>query len=253
MSSGQIGIPVTLSAPLLIGIPDVDEAGYLTSSQLQVLLQRISDRHSDILGCGWETMHANQAYWVISRIKVEILRRPMVHDELTILTWPNPAGVTGVDRQYRITDSHGQVVICAMAKWTIVEGNSQRPIRATEFPLLDTSLPYVTEKIWPAGFDRFVVPLSDADAFVTRLIQNVDIDANGHVNNTRYIAFAEEAAVTVFGNEVPRSRFQIHYLAPLYAGETITLRLHQEGSAVLILGTVLRNAESIRTFQGLLE
>jgi acyl-CoA thioesterase FadM len=239
---------VSIRTSLILQSADVDGGGLLTSSRLQTILQMVSDRHSDLLGCGWVAMHQEGYYWVISRIRVRIDRRPRLGEKLTIETWVNPAGAAGVDRNYRIFDEKHQILVEAMAKWSIVALDSHRLIRSVGFALLDQTLPYRTEKVFPDGFGRLVFASSESDPIVPRKIIACDIDANGHVNNTRFIAFVEDAARFVYGSNLSSNQFLIHYLAPLYADETVFVSLHKEAQGVAAEGTVVQSGVHVRAF-----
>lgn len=228
---------------------ETDEKGFLRAVGIQKALMQASNLHSDQLGCGWEAMRQKGVFWVISRIRFQFFRRPLAGERLEILTWPNPAGIAGVDRNYRVSDAKGYLVAEAMAKWSIVDVQEGKPVRAMDYPLVNPHLNYSLEQVWAVGFERFRDYSEAGDPFVDRRILAEDIDENGHVNNTRYIVFAEEAAKTVLGKSFPYLSFQISFLAPLFVGETVSMRVHREDGMVDVEGSVLRNGRRLRSFR----
>lgn len=221
----------------------------MTLLGMQKRMMDISLDHSEQLGCGWNAMRAMGAFWAITRIKIRMDRRPVLGEAVIVRTWPNPATSTGVDRNYRVTNWEGRLLAEGMAKWTIVDLRDGKPLRANEFPLVNQALDYSNESVWQTGFDRFPPLETEDDPFIERLILASDLDANHHVNNLRYLVFVQEAIEGLIHTPLDAQECQIHYHAPLFAGEVVRIGLHLDLDTWDIEGTVLRDHRRIRSFR----
>jgi acyl-ACP thioesterase len=228
---------------------EVDEHGALTAQSLQRYFQIVADRHSEILGCGWDDMRNAAAFWVISRIRIEIYQRPTVNEIIHVRTWPNPASASGVMRNYLVENSKHEVIAKGMALWSVVNMITDKGMKATEFPLLNQSLPYSTEKVFPDDFERMNILFDLQDPILTRQLQYRFMDKNGHVNNTFYITGVEKSINHIYDPNFHATNYQINYRSPLFAEEIIRLHLKKDGTFYYGEAFVLRQGVWVKTFQ----
>jgi len=228
---------------------EVDEQGYLTAESFQRYFQIASDRHSDLLGCGWNEMRSASAYWVISRFRMEILRRPAVGEIIHLTTWPNPASPSGVIRNYLVDNSNHEIIAKGMALWSVVSMMTDKAISATDFPLLDQSVPFSSEKVFADGFERMNIVFDLQDPIFPKKIAYRYIDKNGHVNNAFYITGTEKAIRQFYLPNFHASSYQIHYLAPVFAEEMVRLHIKCDGTFYFGEAFTLREGNWLKAFQ----
>ncbi len=150
----------------------------------------IAGFHADALGCGRQALQYHNLTWVLSKIQIEQHAPISIGQTLTIATWP--AGVERLQyrRDFTIADAAGNTLFSVISWWVLLNMSTRRLEKMPDdlaplytkpdfaLPYTPTRLPVVTEK-------------AEGPEFVVRY---ADIDQNQHVNNVRYIDFAQEAA-----------------------------------------------------------
>lgn len=228
---------------------DSDPKDGVTAAHLQKMLMDLSIAHANELGAGWSDLQKLGVFWVVSRFRLRFLRPLRRGTKVFLRTWPNRADVSGVDRNFQVRDEYGVLSAEAMCRWVIVRTADGKPVKASDFPLLDSSGDYLSDRVWGAGCGDFPVPSGEDDRRLNRIVLPEDIDENHHVNNVRYVAFAEEAAAVLYPGRPPRREFGIRYLAPVFAGERLELRFHSADGILGCEGTLVRDRITVKAFR----
>ena len=74
--------------------------------------------------------------WVVVRYEVLFERPVLPGEDLLIRTWAMPFRHRMSQRNYRITDRDGALVLTAAGIWTIVDRESRKMVDPAEYPLL---------------------------------------------------------------------------------------------------------------------
>lgn len=228
---------------------EVDDFGFLTAEALQHYFEVIGFRHSEEHGCGWEDMREHLGFWVISRIKVEIVRLPAKNEIFRIFSWPNAATATGIIRNYIVKDTNDEVIAKGMALWTVVSMITNKCVRTDRFPLYRPDLDYSKECVFPEGFDRIRNDYDITDPIVNDVVGYQSIDKNGHVNNAAYIGRLNYAVSNRFNPEFRIHKYQINYLSPLFADERVRIHIGFKDSVYFGETFVERNGIWKKSFQ----
>ena len=56
------------------------------------IFQDVASYHAGEIGVGYEDMLAKNLYWVLSRIKYDIIRMPKIDEQVIVQTWPHEKG-----------------------------------------------------------------------------------------------------------------------------------------------------------------
>ena len=168
------------------------ECGPDGSMKLQLLLdclQDIAAEHAEKLGCGMEDLVKNKRIWVLSRLRIRILRLPALKDELELLTYPSGHDRLSAFRQYRISCG-GNELVQGSSAWVMLDGATYRPIPMAK--VFEEPLPANEEK--PRYFEKFEkFPLSEGTTLGTYRVGCGDIDLNCHLNNAVYARYITDA------------------------------------------------------------
>ena len=221
----------------------------ISAAFLQKILMDASIAHADELGAGWADLQKRGVFWVVSRFRIRFLRPLECGSKVRVRTWPNLADVSGVDRNFQVWEADGTLSAEAMCRWVIVRIADGKPVKASDFPLLDPSADYLPDRVWWSGWGDFPVPFEETDRRCERLVLSEDIDENHHVNNVRYVAFAEEAASVLFPGRPASREFGIRYLAPVYEGELLELRFHSREDSLGCEGSLVRDGRTVKAFR----
>lgn len=166
------------------------ECGTNGAMKLQLMmdcLQDIAAEHAELLGCGMEDLVENKRIWVLSRLRIRILRFPRLKEELELLTYPSGHDRLQARREYRISCG-GEDLVQASSAWVMLDGTTYRPIPMEK--VFAVPLPENSDK--PRYFEKFerFQPFEGEDKLCFT-VGAADIDLNDHLNNAVYGRYIE--------------------------------------------------------------
>ncbi|MBQ8615718.1 MAG: hypothetical protein IJ415_04055, partial [Clostridia bacterium] len=93
----------------------------LSTKSILNIFQDVASTHGEELGVGYLPMLEKNLYWVLSRIKFDILKMPEVNQTVIVETWPHQKGRVDFDRDLKITSEDGEVLIIGTSKWCVID------------------------------------------------------------------------------------------------------------------------------------
>jgi medium-chain acyl-[acyl-carrier-protein] hydrolase len=216
---------VVTSATFTVHSFDADAFGVLAPAALAGYLQEAAGRSADALGFGMADLNRLGATWVLARERVVLDRPIRWGDTLTVETWP-----AGLDRLAAIRDfvlrQDGVEIGRALTTWFALDLKTRRPVRPDRIlpermqaqpphvlPLAEPPLPELTT---PELERRFQVRFAD-------------IDANLHVTNASYVAWALEAVDQPCWAGQRLAALDVQFLAECHLGSYVRSRSSGQG------------------------
>ncbi len=167
---------------------EIGSDGVATLSAVGNWLQEAAGLSADILGFGARDLLPLGKTWVLARLVLRIARLPLAGERLIVHTWPSTLAHFGT-RGYEIFDSSGKVILSSGSAWLVMDIHDRTL----------ASLPESLVNRYPSNprtCDRFVcrvIPrLREGACECLIRVRRDDLDINGHVNNTRYMAWILE-------------------------------------------------------------
>jgi acyl-CoA thioester hydrolase len=213
--------------------PDLDAWNRLRSTALLRYLEQLATAASAAAGFGVEWYAAQQTAWVIRTIRLQRLAEAAYGETLALTTWVSSMARVRSWREYEIRRADGTPVAAGRGEWVYVDRSRQAP-RSVDpaiiamFPLRPPTA-LVTE---PPS----LAPLARPPQAVTRRAWRYEADSMGHINNTVYADWFEEAAgdaVRAWGTPLAApaapgllllpQALTITYLRSVQPGDTVTL------------------------------
>lgn len=132
----------------------------------------------------YQELLAEHKSFIISRAAIKVYKPLMEYDRITVETWATATKTATFPRSYRVI-RNGETVAESLMSWALVDTDSRRFIRGSEFDVT----PYGTGD--PIALDmpsRFKIP-AEAELILrgSKRVYYSDIDRNMHMNNTRYL------------------------------------------------------------------
>jgi acyl-ACP thioesterase len=222
----------------------IDKSDRLTLDAVFQFFQEAAISHAENLGVGREAMARAGQGWILSRISVQVDRRPRYGETVTVRTWPRGGEKLFALRDFDIRDRDDIPVISARSGWIIVDIEKRRPLRPQSvmdtLPLND-GLNALTSG--PVGLsERANLPKTGE-----RKALYTDVDYNGHVNNVRYIQWIEDALERQFLETAEKMRLDINYLNEILSGEVVEIlsaQLADENGAFAFEGRKTANEQA---------
>jgi len=212
------------------------ECGPERRMKLQILLdclQDIAAEHAEQLGCGMEDLIPANRIWVLSRLKLRILRMPALKEELELLTYPSGHDRLFANRQYCVS-AGGEELVQGSSAWLMLDGSSYRPLPMAR--VFDSPLPANPERPrYFESFDKFAP--QEGPELCSCIVGAADIDLNRHLNNAVYARYIENAlSLLEPGAEHRIAELQINFQHAALAGDRIGVSGTLEDRRFLLSG-----------------
>jgi medium-chain acyl-[acyl-carrier-protein] hydrolase len=185
----------------------INRFGELSTSYLFYQMQDIAWEHADILGFGYDKLKTEQQFWVLSRLRVKINRRPKWGEDFTLETWSRGADRFYGYRDFYFVDKDGNNIIEATTSWLVLDLKSKRIVQLTDFK----NFPTYEESVFGKNANKVRPPKSDETLqFSPALFTEIDI--NQHFNSGRYLERIINSYDSDFHEKNDLIEFEVNFL-----------------------------------------
>jgi len=142
--------------------------------------------HADAIGIGYSALIPSGTAWVLSRLVIDMMRYPKMHETYAIDTWIECFNRGFSDRNFRIRSvDTGEILGYVRSVWTVIDIRARRLADLSRFAAI---VPLAVDVECPIAKPARI-PLADGDDIhLNEYVFGVsDIDFNRHVNTVRYI------------------------------------------------------------------
>ena len=183
-----------------------DEGSYMTIPAVLDMFQDIAGLHAGSVGIGANEMEEMGLFWVISRVRVRILSKPYVYDDLATC-----------ERDFSIARG-GEVLAYGRSIWAALRRDNGRPAHMADFyPDADFCMDPPDDE----PFVRRSKHFEDAEPLGEYRVRSIDIDRGGHMNNVNYVRAMLGCFTLEELNAMGLSELDIHFVRQCYEGDTI--------------------------------
>lgn len=210
---------------------DFDKFNHIKLSSVLDLFQDAAGRHAEEMDLGYDAMLERSYFWVLIKIKFQIIKDPAFHQKVVVKTWPLAPNKFIYRREYSIESENGEKLIVGSSEWVVMNSVKRRLVSAPDlYPFTDGFHP---ERNFEERLDRLdefetdFPPYSITPGFS-------EIDANGHVNNTKYANFVFDAINPEESFEA--DIFQIDYKKEVMQGTRLDIYHKKDGNSILAEG-----------------
>ena len=193
----------------------IDKSDTMTLDAVMDFFQEAAISHAENLGVGREAMARANQVWILSRMSVQVDRRPGYGENVTVRTWPRGGEKLFALRDFDIRDAGDIPAVRARSCWIIIDMEKRRPMRPQA--IMDR-LPQ------NEGLDSLSAAIaleqrpSLQKTMERRALYN-DVDYNGHVNNVSYIRWIEDSIDPALLEQTKQVRLDINYMNEILPGE----------------------------------
>lgn len=191
---------------------ELDSDGKLDIGALINYFQDSSNSHSDSLGVGYEYLKEKGQSWVLASWQIEILRLPVMGEEVEIGTFPYEFKKALGSRNFFLKDQDGNFLVKANSLWMLVNLSTMAP----QLPDEKMLKAYVLEK--PLEMDytkRHIALLEKVNEAEPVTVKRAHLDTNKHVNNGQYIKMALEYT----RQDMPICAIRVEYKKSAFYGD----------------------------------
>jgi acyl-ACP thioesterase len=166
---------------------EVDSQSRLSIVSAINYFQESAWRNADAMGFGFHDLAANNRFWVLSRLYVEMYRYPLWGDTLQVETWPKGMESLFALRDFRFKSADGKELFGAgTSAWLIIDGATHRLQRVDH---VCSDMPCYPQDALNRQPGK--IALAATMTPQARIVAGyTDVDVNNHVNNACYLNWA---------------------------------------------------------------
>ncbi len=218
----------------LIGFSQCNVDRTLSLNELLKITSDVAVDDYNKQGLPREVLTKNGIALLVSRNSFRIHSMPKENQRITVKTWEEKPEPLQLVRGFDIVDDKGMSLITGVSMWITVNIAARR-IMPTKFFKLRKEPELIMEHDCLAS-GKIAVP-DDMILLDERKIRYTDIDANGHVNNSRYGAFIADSLPEQYRNK-NWCDFKINYSKEAFINDTMKIyaAFDDKNNKVLIVG-----------------
>ena len=160
-----------------------DENSLMSIPAILDLFQDVAGIHAGSVGIGALDLEEMGLFWIVSKIRLRIIRRPFVDEMLDAVTWIQPADRATCERDWSISKD-GETLAYVRSVWAALRRDNGRPAHMADF-YPDSDFTIAPPDNEP--FTRMSRKFEGAEPLGDYKIRSVDIDRGGHMNNVNYV------------------------------------------------------------------
>ena len=162
-----------------VDVHDVDFNGIARASSILKYMQSAAQSQLTEGGMSYDNLKTANRAFILSRVKLEILKPLKAHMPITATTYPCESRGFSFLRCYAI-ECDGEIVARAISVWALIDTESRSLVRVNDFEL---GLPTLPQNGLVLGAMKMPSGLMDIGGYG---VHYGDVDQNRHMNNTRY-------------------------------------------------------------------
>ena len=221
--------PSKFSVDYRIGFSGLLSDGSLALPGLMAHVQEASMFHTFSIPGAFEYYDEMNWVWVLTHWQVEIHRYPKVGEKVNISTWPVRFKSYFGERGFEATDVGGLPLLDANSNWILLDRNSFKPVRPTEYisDKYGEHFPFLLEKDFGLSKHKDFMSLSNHSYTTSRR----DIDTNNHVNNVKYLEWVYCYIPDKIYNNYRAKSLKVAYKKETLLGDHLEIKLFQHVKA----------------------
>ena len=162
-----------------VDVHDVDYNGIAKTSSIMKYIQTAAQYQLTESGMSYDSLKKNNRAFILSRVKLEVLRPLRAYAPLTAITYPCESRGYSFLRCYAL-ESDGDIVARAISVWALIDTESHALVRVNDF---DLGLPTLPKNDLVLAAMKLPSNLIDVGGYG---VHYGDVDQNRHMNNTKY-------------------------------------------------------------------
>ena len=206
-----------------------DKNNNLSLKAILNIFQDVASIHAEEIGIGYKAMLSQNIYWILSRIKFDIIKMPDIDETVIVETWPHEKGRIDFDRDMKISGLNGDVYVIATSKWCVID-TLTRSLQRTDN--INYNGVCIGIKNYEDKFVKVTLPQDVTfDHSFDYPVRFCDLDHNGHMNNTNYA----NLVVSCIENKTP-THFEINFVSECLEGDTISVCYYKAENCEYVIG-----------------
>ena len=216
-----------------------DENSLLSIPAILDMFQDVAGIHAESAGIGALDLEERGLFWIVSKIRLRVNRRPQVQEMLEATTWIQPAERVSCERDWALSKD-GEQLAYVRSIWAALRRDGFRPGHMADFyPDADFNMAPPDDR----PFTRMGKDFSGAEPLGEYRIRSVDIDRGGHMNNVNYVRAMMGCFTCAQLAEMDIGELDMQFLLQCYEGETIRFLRRPSENGLMEVGALNQDGQ----------
>ncbi|MEM0963003.1 MAG: acyl-ACP thioesterase domain-containing protein [Bacteroidota bacterium] len=181
-------VPLIWHQPFTVRAYEVGPDEHASVLTIADYFQESAGEHASAAGVESFALPDGTGTWVLSRLHLQIARRPAMRQRVTVETWPSGRDGLRALREYRLLDQDGHVLALGTSVWFVLHVERRRPVRLPDqLARFQSDDP---ERVLPLPAEPVAPDTVDHSASFR--VRRSDLDRVGHANNVRFVEWTLE-------------------------------------------------------------
>lgn len=212
---------------------DFDRFSRIKPDTVLDIFQDLATLQAEEMGIGRNDMLAQQVFWVIVRVKYEVIAQPG-RDIVQVRTWPHTPTRFSFLRDFEMKDLDGKLLIKGTSEWVLVNAETRKFEQVSKH--YHGSNDFVEDRMFESK-PKKIAPLKDLSTPLCRCAPRYsDIDVNDHVNNARYPQLIMDALQ--LDADHPIHTFQIDYRYEVTTNDNLSFYAQEVDNTIVACGVL---------------
>ena len=185
----------------------------ISAKSILGFFQGVASLHAEFIGLDYQTMLEKNLYWVLSRVKFDIIKKPQINQTVIVETWPHQKGKIDFDRDFLIKDENGEVLVSGTSKWCVIDATTRMLQKSDNVNYIGQ---YCLDVVYADRFGKIMLPDTTPQKQFEHIVRHSDLDHNKHMNNTNYADLVLSATCCK-----DFSHFEINFVSECLLGDKI--------------------------------
>ena len=199
---------------------EIDFTGKARFSTVVSAILNTAGEDARVNGFGIDMLSEMKLGWVLSRLAVELDRRPLEQEEYVVETWITEYAPLTTTRCFRFLDSEGKCFGRAVSSWCLIDFVQRR--LAPMAKISDIAGHTLTAKPQPCAAPVKLKPF-EAEPCSSHKVKYMDIDFNRHMNTLRYIDLLTDELPMELVAADRHIRVDIHFVKESVYGDVLNI------------------------------
>ena len=211
-----------------------DENSLMSIPAILDMFQDSAGIHAESVGIGAFDLEERGLFWIVSKLRLRIVRRPQVLEQFEAETWIQPAERVSCERDWAL-NKDGEQLAYVRSIWAALKRDNFRPGHMADF------YPDADFNIAPPDdipFTRMGKSFDGAEALGEYRIRSVDIDRGGHMNNVNYVRALLGCFTCAQLEEMDIKELDMQFILQCYEGETIRFVKRPSEDGIMEVGAL---------------
>ncbi len=185
-------------------------------------MQDTALRHVLYLNIGVEQLLEMNITWILTRIKIKMVRYPKPNETLAVQTWSPEVDRIYAHREFTVLNHKDEVLALASSLYNLLDLTTFKPLATKK--VFDSFNRYYPQRNFPEIGSKIRLAGDFKTHHEVRVrIKEQDIDMNHHVNNVKYINWILDAVQDKLKGKKAEI-VEINYLNSSTLGESLILQ-----------------------------